>query len=180
MNTTVADYTETIEIINGVGVKVYGGSKRPVRTLALTGHVTGWTKRNGARTTYAELTCTCHLVAELHHPEGQGTWITYGEDGWIDRLNELAVSHVENVTANAFMIRPAKGDQDRKADRRRVNQDELFQEMQVHGLRYSELMGHLEDLKAGHVLHAEDGTRFEIARDRVAYVGDTKQGLPIR
>lgn len=179
MNTTVADYTETVEIINGAEVKIYAGAKRPIPTYALEGHVTGWNKRNGVTTWYAELTCTCSLTAELHHPEGEDTWISYGEEGWIDRINALVLAHVENVTANAFMVRPAKGDRTRVADRRRVDTDGLFQSMQEHGFRYSELWSHLEDLKKGHVLHADDGTRYEICRDRVAYVGDTKVGLPI-
>jgi hypothetical protein len=174
--TTDTAHTQTIETINGVSVTIYGGTARPILAYALPGHVTGWMKRNGARTTYAELTCTCHLTAELHRPEGEGRWTSYGEGDWIGELNRQARAHVENVTANAFWIRPAKGDRTRKADRTRVNRQGLFEAMQRHGLRYSELQAHIADVIAGMVVTAEDGTRFEIARDRGPYCVDP---LPI-
>lgn len=40
----------------------------------------------------------------------------------------------------------------------------LWELMQRAGLRYSELMGHCEDLAAGAWLTAEDGTAFRVVR----------------
>jgi hypothetical protein len=174
----MTEYTQETVKINGVDVTVYGGTKQPVLTYALPGHVTGWSKRNGARTTYAELTCTCRLTGEKWAVEDghDNTWISYGEEGWVDRLNTRALAHIENITANGFMIRPAGGDRSRHADRRRVNLHDLRDEMQRAGLHYSELQAHLEDIVAGHHVTAEDGTRFEIASDRSPY---TREPLPI-
>lgn len=161
--------------INNVSVTVYS-DPRFVTAYALPGHVTGWLRREGARTTYAELTCTCHLTAEPIAPEGEGTWISLGSDGWIDRLNALALAHVENVTRNGYMVRPARGDRSRWADRTRVDEMGLREAMQRAGLRYSELLDHIADVKAGRIVTAEDGTRFELAADRSPY---TREPLPL-
>lgn len=41
--------------------------------------------------------------------------------------------------------------------------DELRDQMQLHGLRFSELRDHIEDVDHGHAVWAENGTRFELA-----------------
>lgn len=157
------DYTETTVTINGIDVKVFGGAKRPIPTYSLPGHVTGWLKRGGARTTYAELTCTCHLTAEAvavsdGHAE---TWISYGSEGWVERINALALAHVENVTANGFFVRAAGGDRSRRADRTRTN---------LAGLRDAGLDAEtIERIIAGEVVYTEDGTRYEVSCDRARF-----------
>jgi len=175
MNATDTRYTIETQVINDVEVTVYGG--HTVKSYSLAGHHTSWRKRAGARTTYAELTCVCHLAAEAIAYPGEQSWISYGEDGWVERLEAVALAHVENVTANGFMVRPAKGDRSRWADRTRTDRAGLFIKMQEAGLRYSEVMGHIEDVEAGHIVTAEDGTRFELAQDRAPYA---RERLPIR
>lgn len=100
--TTTTDYTQNVVTINGVEVTVYGGTKRPVKTYATEGHVTGWMKRAGARTTYAELTCTCRLVGETNFPHGKGNWLTYGEFGWAEALDALALAHIKNTIRKGY------------------------------------------------------------------------------
>lgn len=167
MNAT--EFTQTTETINGAEVTVYRG--RAVLAYAVAGHFTGWQKRNGARVTYAELTCTCHLTGEAVSPEGEGRWISYGEDGWADRLNALALAHVTNVTANAFMIRPAKGDRSRWADRHRVNLLGILEAMAEAGVA-----DQAAAVVAGRAVTAPNGVRFELARDRSSHYGER---LPI-
>lgn len=168
--TAAADYTSTTVKVNDVEVTLYGGTARPIPTYALPGHVTGWTRRNGARTTYAELTCTCRLTGETYEvpaAEGQNTWISYGEDGWIDRLNAAALAHVENVTAHGIMVRPAKGDRTRKSDRTRTDVAGMIRAAVAAGAGspdgVAEIVG---EVLAGRVAYAPDGTRFELAADR--------------
>lgn len=175
----MSDYTETVETINGVEVTVYGGTKRPIPTYALAGHVTGWRKRSGASTTYAEVTCTCNLVGEaVAYPanaEGK-TWISYGEEGWIERLNAVALAHVENVTANGFMVRPAQGDRSRWADRTRYNRYGVILTLAESGVAPERIESAIEEIIAGNVFLAPNGNRFEIARDRQTW---TREPLPI-
>jgi hypothetical protein len=171
-----ADYTSTkIEYVDAFTqeirtLTVYGGTARPVVSFAFDvkpNHVTGWSKRNGARTTYAELTCTCRLTGEsIAVEDGHAeTWISYGSEGWIERLNRRTAEHVLNVIARPYWIRPARGDRSRWGDRTRVDEIGLRNAMQEHGLRYSELSGHVADLRSGlGPLVADDGTRFELAR----------------
>lgn len=182
-NTTAAttDYTETTIKVNGIKVTLYAGTARPIPTYALAGHVTGWLKRNGARTTYAELTCTCRLTAEgYEYPaaEGQNTWISLGEDGWIDRLNAAALAHIENVTAHGIMVRPAKGDRSRRSDRTRTDVAGMIRQAVAAGAGSPDGVAEIvSEVLAGRVAYAPDGTRFELASDRSPHAMET---LPVR
>lgn len=60
------------------------------------------------------------------------------------------------------MIRPAGGDSDRVADRHRVSLFDLRYEMRKRGLEYDD---HAEALESGRPVVADDGTRFEKARN---------------
>lgn len=42
--------------------------------------------------------------------------------------------------------------------------EELWESMELAGIRHSELRSHVEDLAAGHILTAEDGTAFRVVR----------------
>lgn len=175
----MSDYTETVEIVNGVEVRVFGGAKRPVPTYALPGHVTGWRKRGGARVTYAEPTCTCNRTAEavaLPANDKGETWIAYGSEGWLDRLNAANRAHVENVTANGYMVRPVGGDRSRWADRTRYDRFGVILTLAESGVAAERIEAAIEEINAGKVFLAPNGTRFEIAADRSPYTTDP---LPI-
>lgn len=161
------DYTSTEFVVahefRPVTVTVYAGTHR-LPSVHFDGHGTGWSKRNGARTTYAEVTCACRLTGEPTAIEDghAETWISYGSEGWTERLIAATFAHAANALANPYVVRPAGGERGRRNDRHRVNEIGLRDEMQRRGLRYSELVEHVADVKAGHVVTAEDGTRFEI------------------
>lgn len=178
---TNPDYTETVEIVNGVEVAIYGGRMRPVPTYALPGHVTGWRKRAGARTTYAEPTCTCHRTGEAVAlpPNAEGeTWISYGSEGWRDRLNAANRAHVEKVTTHGFMVRPVGGDRSRWADRIRYDRYGVILTLAESGVAPDRIEAAIEEIVAGGVFMAPNGSRFEVAADRSPYAMHAER-LPI-
>lgn len=84
----------------------------------------------------------------------------------------VAAMNTAPIDPRDLLERPyAKTSPDGKVTR--LTRHEMFDDMQRHHLRYSELAAHIQDVNAGYAVSAEDGTTFTLAEKAAEATAET-------